>query len=78
MKLNNITAVMNEAELAQIIMDAVKAKTSLTVMSVDFEVGTRCVGYGVGERDEPYFKGATVTFAPGQEIKSAKITGPDL
>jgi len=72
MNLNNLTAKIGEVELEAIIMDAVKKKTGLEVLSVSFNIGTRSVGYGTSEHDEHYFEGAIVTFANGQTIKSAK------
>lgn len=68
MKLNKVTAEMDEEELEQLIKDAIWLRMSLTVESISFQIGTRCMGFGANERDEHYFKGATVTFAPGQNI----------
>ena len=62
---------MDEAELEQLIKDAIWLKMSLNVESISFDIGTRTVGYGQAERDERYFKGATVTFCPGQNIGKA-------
>lgn len=70
MQLNQVSAKMSESELETIIKEAVKAKTGLDVAAVTFEVGTRCTGYGMNERDEHYFAGATIMFASGQTIKA--------
>ena len=73
MKLNQISAKMSESELEAIIKDAVKAKTGLEVSTVTFDIGTRITGYGMSERDEAYFGGATVTFKAGQDITASKV-----
>jgi hypothetical protein len=73
MKLNQISAKVSESELEAIIKEAVKAKTGLEVASVSFDIGTRCTGYGMNERDETYFGGATVTFKSGQDIAAGKL-----
>ncbi len=70
MKLNNVTAQVSETEIEDIIKQAVESKTGLKVSSVSFKVGNRSVGYGMSERDESYFGGATITFEPGQTIKA--------
>ena len=75
--MNSLSAVMSEAELESIVKAAVKAKTHLDVAAVTFDYATRTTGYGQGEHDEVYFKGATIIFASGQEIKSAKVFSDD-
>ena len=72
MKLNNITADLTETELEEILIEAVSAKTGLMVDKVSFKTGTRTVGYGMNEYSEHYFEGATIHFAPSQNIKSIK------
>ena len=71
MKLNKVTAEMDEAELEQLIKDAIWMRMSLNVESITFDIGTRCTGFGMAEHDEHYFKGATIVFAPGQNIGNA-------
>jgi hypothetical protein len=71
MKLNKVTAEMDSPELEQLIKEAIWLRMSLAVESISFDIGVQTVGYGQAERDERYFKGATITFAPGQNIGKA-------
>jgi hypothetical protein len=73
MKLKQVQAILSETELENIIKEAIKTKTGLEVQSITFDIGTRCVGYGQGERDESYFGGATVTFKAEQDIKAGTL-----
>lgn len=69
MKLNNITANLSETEIATILKDAIELQTGMKVDNISFNVSMRSTGYGMAERDEPYFGGAVVNFAKGQELK---------
>lgn len=73
MRLNNITARLNETALETLIKDAVHAKTGLKVASVSFNIGSRITGYGMNETSEHYFEDVVVTFENGQDIRHNDI-----
>ena len=46
----------------KILTEYIEKDTQKEVKSIDFTMSTRCVGYGMAERDEKYLSGIKVTF----------------
>jgi hypothetical protein len=66
MKLNAILEI-DPVDVEKAVMEYIERKLNLTAQFIRFDIGTRSVGMGTGERDETYFKGCIAKVVLGGE-----------